>query len=138
MNNELSKIIDLVNTQNYSKAETLLNRLIEENPNSFEFNKILGVCLLSQRKYNRALKAFNICYEIKKDDFDVNTNLSFLFIKVRDFKHAIKFSDEAIAKDPSRPHAYHNLAQCYLFLGNYDKAKENGLLSIKYRGGDGL
>tara|TARA_Y100000768_G_scaffold328364_1_gene266340 strand:+ start:527 stop:2125 length:1599 start_codon:yes stop_codon:yes gene_type:complete len=137
MNNELSKIIDLVNTQNYSKAETLLNRLIEENPNSFEFNKILGVCLLSQRKYNRALKAFNICYEIKKDDFDVNTNLSFLFIKVQDFKHAIKFSDEAIAKDPSRPHAYHNLAQCYLFLGNYDKAKENVLLSIKYRGGMG-
>ena len=81
MNPVLSKIIELINSDNFYKAELEIRKIYPDNPQSFDLNKMLGLCLLAQRKYNSALKCFQRCFSIKKDDYDVVLNLSFIFTK---------------------------------------------------------
>ena len=135
MNNILSEIIELINSKNYLKADAVLEEMIGKDPENFQLNKLLGTSRLAQRKYNTALKCFNQCYNKKKDDYDVNVNLSFLFVKIQNYEMAIKFAKEALICDQSRPEAYHNLAESYLFLLDFELARENILLTIKNRGG---
>ena len=135
MNNILSEIVELINSKNYLKAENNLAVMISKDPKNFILNKLFGVSRLAQKRYNTALKCFNICYEQKKDDYDVNVNLSFLFVKIQNYELAIKFGKEALNCNQSRPEAYHNLAESYLYLLDFDLAKENILSTIKLRGG---
>lgn len=135
MNNNLSKIITLINSNNFQKAELMVSELLENNPDDFTLNKMLGLSLLGQKKYSKALAAFNICDSLNQSDYDVNVNLSFLFLKVQEYALSIKYSELAMAADQYKPSCYHNLAECYLALGQFTKAKENVLIAIKYRGG---
>ena len=55
MNNNLSKIIDLINSKNYLKAEAGLIPLLQKNPASFDLNKAMAMTLMAQKKYNKSL-----------------------------------------------------------------------------------
>ena len=118
----LSKIIDLINSGNFAKAELELRSVYKDNPYSFDLNKMLGLCFLAQRKYNPALKCFELCYNKKKDDYEITLNLSYLFTKIQFYDQSIKFCNEAISINPNHPAAYQNLAISYFFLSQYDKA----------------
>ena len=93
MNTELSKIIDLINLKEYSKALKAINNNLKLNPNSFAMNKAQGIAFLCLERHNSALQAFNKCFELKSDDYDINVNLAFLFNKVQDYKNSLKFSE---------------------------------------------
>ena len=99
MNLEMSKIITLINEGNFQKAELLIKNLLKSNPNSFDLNKALAISLLGQKRYNPSLIAFNKCYELNKDDYDVNVNLSLIFNKVQDYKNSLFFSENALKKE---------------------------------------
>ena len=131
----LSKIIDLINSGNFAKAELELRSVYKDNPYSFDLNKMLGLCFLAQRKYNPALKCFERCYNKKKDDYEITLNLSYLFTKIQFYDQSIKFCNEAISINPNHPAAYQNLAISYFFLSQYDKAEEFALKSIDLSGG---
>ena len=135
MNSVLSKIIELVQNQDFYKAEQELNIIYNANENSYDVNKLLGIALIAQRKYNRALKCFEKCYNIKKNDYEVILNISFLFLKSQFYQQSIEFSKKAIEIDSNKPNAYQNLATCFFFLNRLDDAKENVLKSIIMRGG---
>ena len=66
MNTSLSKIIELLNSDNFYEAEQEIRKIYNKNPNSFDLNKILGASMLAQRKYNVALKCYEKCLSIKK------------------------------------------------------------------------
>ena len=135
VNPTISKIVQLINTDNFYKAELALRKIYNNNPQSFDLNKLLGLALLAQRKYNSALKCFERCYEKKKDDYDVVLNLSFIFCKIQFFEQSIEFSNKAIDLRNDRPQAYQNLAMSLFMLGDYEKAKEVCYKAITIRGG---
>ena len=135
MNLEMSKIITLINEGNFQKAELLIKNLLKSNPNSFDLNKALAISLLGQKRYNPSLIAFNKCYELNKDDYDVNVNLSLIFNKVQDYKNSLFFSENALKKEKNRPEVYHNLADSYLYIPDLEKAEKFILKSIELRGG---
>ncbi len=135
MNPVLSKIIELINSDNFYKAELEIRKIYPDNPQSFDLNKMLGLCLLAQRKYNSALKCFERCFSIKKDDYDVVLNLSFIFTKIQFYEEAINYSKEAIKLNPQRPQAYQNISTSYFFLGKFEEAKKYAEESIQLRGG---
>ena len=135
VNPTISKIIQLINTDNFYKAELELRKIYNNNPQSFDLNKLLGLALLAQRKYNSALKCFERCYEKKKDDYDVVLNLSFIFCKIQFYEQSIDFSNKAIDLRDGRPQAYQNLAMSFFMLGNYEEAKEICNKAISIRGG---
>lgn len=135
MNPVLSKIIELINSDNFYKAELEIRKIYPDNPKSFDLNKMLGLCLLAQRKYNSALKCFERCFSIKKDDYDVILNLSFIFTKIQFYEEAINYSKEAIKLKPLRPQAYQNISTSFFFLGKFKDAKKYAEESIQLRGG---
>ena len=115
MNAVLSKIIELVQNHEFYKAEQELNSLYKSNANSYDINKLLGIALIAQKKYNGALKCFEKCYEIKQNDYEVILNISYLFLKTQFYQQSIEFSNEAIKLDADKPGAYQNLASCFFF-----------------------
>ena len=135
MSASLSKIIDLINSKSYLKAELEIDRLIAQSPNDFNLNKMLGVCLMSRLKFYKAIDAFQKCISVNKNDYDVLVNLSFSYLKTQDYKNSLYFSNQAILVNESRPESYNNLAENYFFLNDLDKAEENILLSSERRGG---
>ena len=132
----LSKIIELINTQNYAKAELELKKIYPNNQDNYDVNKLLGMTLLAQSKYRPAVKCFEKCINMKEDDYDVNNNLSYIFSKIQFYDEAIKYAEKAKSLDKSKPHSYQNLAHCYFYLGKYQEAELNCRLSIDARGGD--
>ncbi len=131
----LSKIIQLINSGNFSKAEIEIRGLVENQPNNFSLNKMYGITLLGQNQYLPAIDAFLNCYNLKNDDYDVNVNLSYLFIKIQDYKKSLKYSELSIEVDNNRPEAYQNIAECYLNLKRFNDAEKNILIAIEKRGG---
>jgi tetratricopeptide (TPR) repeat protein len=135
MVSNLSKLNELINTANYTKAEFYLYDLLKEKPNDYNLNKNLGMVLLAQNKYQGALKSFEKCYFVNNQDTDILLNLSFLFLKVQDHAQCIKFSEEAINIDPHLSGVYQNLANCYLEMLQFTKALDYAEKTISIRGG---
>ncbi len=134
MNTSLSKIIELLNSDNFYEAEQEIRKIYNKNPNSFDLNKILGAAMLAQKKYNVALKCYEKCINIKKDDYDVLVNLGFIFLKTQFYDQSIEFCNKALSVN-QWPHAYQNLASCYFHLRDYSMAEENAKQAITSRGG---
>ena len=135
MTTNLSKLNEFMKTGNYAKAEFYLYEFLKDKPNDYTLNKNLGMTLLAQKKYDGALKSFEKCYFINKEDFDIILNLSFLFLKVQDHEQSIKFAEEALAIDAKASSAFQNLATCYLEMKDFDKAKHFAEKVIELRGG---
>ena len=135
MDVNLSKIIELINTQKYEKAEEELALVYKKYSENFEINKLSGMVVLAQKKYKPALRFFEKCIAINGNDYDVNVNLSYLFTKTQFYSLAIKYAEAAIQIDGHKPHAYQNLADCYFHLGNYELAEMSVVKSIENRGG---
>lgn len=135
MSQDLSNIVNLINTNNFVKAEKEIKTLLTKKNDDFILNKLMGISLLAQTKYNASIKYFNKCYEISNKDYDVNLNLSYLFLKVQEYELVLKFSNEAIKANPNGAGAYQNLAECYLSLLDFEKAETNIKKAIDLRGG---
>ena len=135
MNETLSKIIQLINTDNFYEAEQELRKIYNANSNSFDINKILGAALLAQRKYSTALKCYEKCYHKDQNDYDVVVNLSFIFLKIQFYENSIDFCKKAISLNSNAAHSYQNLATCYFHLSDYGNAEKYALEAISKRGG---
>ena len=135
MADNLSKLNELIATANYAKAEVYLYTLLRKNPDDYDLNKNLGMVLIAQKKYQGALRSFEICYFSNKKDKDVILNLSYLLLKVQDHEQCIKFSEEVINIDPNLAGAFQNLASCYLEMHNFERALEYANKVINLRGG---
>ena len=131
----MSKIIKLIKEGSFQKAESEIRKGLKSLPDSFDLNKALAIALLSQKKLNQSLIAYNKCYELNKNDYDVNVNISLIFNKVQDYKNSLIFSENALKINPNRPEVYHNLANSYLYIPDLDKAEKLILKSIELRGG---
>ena len=135
MVSNLSKLNELINTANYTKAEFYLYELLKQKPSDYNLNKNLGMVLLAQNKHQGALKSFEKCYFINNQDTDILLNLSYLFLKVQDHAQCIRFSEEALSIDNSFSGVYQNLANCYLEMLEFTKALDFAEKTIKIRGG---
>jgi len=135
MRDILSKVFEHFNSGNYVKAQKIILELVDQNPENYDLNKMLGMCHMALKRYNAALKSFEFCYSKKKDDIDVLINLSWLFLKVQYFELSIKYSEEAIKINENSPAPNQNIATCYLHLREFKKAKKFADKTIKLRGG---
>lgn len=135
MSDILSKVFEYFKTGNYTKAQKILIELVNNNPENYDLNKMLGMCHMALSRYNAALKSFEFCYSKKNNDIDILTNLSWLFLKVQHYELSLKYSQEAITIDENNPAPNQNIASCYLHLREFEKAKLYAEKAIKLRGG---
>ena len=135
MNNNLSKIIDLINSKNYLKAEAGLIPLLQKNPTSFDLNKAMAMTLMAQKKYNKSLIFYQKCMQKNDKDFDVLLNISFLFLKVQQCDMTIKFATDALKVKPETPGPHQNIANAYYLLQDFELARKHIDKCIQIRGG---
>lgn len=135
MSTALSKIIDLVNTKDYYKAEIEIKKLYDNDVDNYDYNKLLGIVSLGRFNYNKALQYFEKCIQQKDNDYDVIVNLSYLFNKAQIYGEAIKYAEKAIYLNKKSPQALQNLATALFYIGKYQEAKKYSSLCIDARGG---
>ena len=135
MHDTLLKIEELCQQNNFVKAEMLAWPLYKENPKNFICVKALGTCLVAQKKIQGSIDILQKAFELNQKDFDINNNLSYLYIEILDAENAKYFGERALAILPDRPEPYLNLARVFLTQRNYEKAEEHASKSIELRGG---
>lgn len=134
MKDTLSKIINLINSDQFYEAEQELRKIYNKYSDSFDVNYLLGAATLAQRKYNISLKCYEKCWN-KRKIYDVANNLSFLFLKTQNYKESIEYGQKASSINPKGAHAYQNISSCYFHLGEYEKSKEYCIKAVELRGG---
>ena len=66
MRDILSKVFEHFNSGNYVKAQKIILELVDQNPENYDLNKMLGMCHMALKRYNAALKVFEFCYSKKR------------------------------------------------------------------------
>jgi len=135
MQNDLIKIEKLFLQQNYIQAERIARKLLEQHPNKFISYKALGVALAAQKKIKEALETLLHAQSFENSDFDVNVNLSLLYLEIQNIEPSIDYGKKAIQIDGNRPEPYLNLARCMMIQRDYITAEKYALKSIELRGG---
>lgn len=116
----------------FEKAETMINRVIEKNPDSLNYKCNLAEIYISEKKYDEALTlAQNILEE--------NSNYIVAYaigakaaVKKEDFETAKDFAQRAISLDMNYAVGYYYLAVVRLAEKDYDEAIECMKRAIMY------
>ena len=135
MKNELRKFDELCMQRDFFLAEKIARKLIKEYPNNFLCHKALGIALTAQKKAIDGLQTLNYADTLEENDFEVNNNLSFLYLEITAFKNAVQYAEKATAIDPNRPEPYFILAKCHLALRQYELSEKNARHALALRGG---
>ena len=126
--------IDSSNATYYIKYGNLLNRLgrvdeaitayrksIEINPDNSGAYVNLGYIYQKLGNYDEESECLKKSVEIN-EDYEVYINLAISYSKVKDYKNAIAFYDEAIKFDPNKAEAFLHKAYFYQSIKEIDKA----------------
>ena len=77
------------------KASQQLERLIEENPEVSSAWHALAEIFLSEKAYEKALKAAEKASELEPNDLHINTTLSRIWVQLGDQKKAEQYNAQA-------------------------------------------
>lgn len=114
----------------YDEAISYCNKLLQQQPNSFEGYFIKGTCLGFQKENNLAINSFKKALTIKNDE-QVYYNLGVLYMSMKEYSLAINAFQSCLEIDPRNVAAHLNLG-IYFFdsmlyeesLIHYNKALE--------------
>jgi len=87
--------------------------LVEEEPENFENNYILGISFIETGEFDSAIEEFNKCKEISGDKPEIYYNLGLCYDKKGDTERAIIEYKNAIKRKYEFSEAHYNLALIY-------------------------
>jgi len=135
MQNDLIKIEKLYLQKNYPQAERVARKILEQHPHKFISYKVLGSVLSVQRKIAEGIEMLLHADSIESYDFDVNNNLSYLYLQTHNIEPSINYAKKAIEIDGTKSQPYLNLARCKMIQRDYLAAEKYALKSIELCGG---
>jgi tetratricopeptide (TPR) repeat protein len=109
----------------YARALRYLGRAVDINPADSQFLTELGHLYLELEREDEALQLFRRAFENDPGDPQVDFHLGYYFLyKKRQPKHAVKYYDAGLKKDPNDQFALADLAVAQWILGNSHRALE--------------
>ena len=108
-----------------SKISPLWLQQISEPGKTIEAISIkdLGDEYLREGKYREAERQYLGCLKVDPEMVDAITNLGITYVRTGQYKNAVSTFLHALSKNPDMPDVvYHNLADTYERLGNYEQA----------------
>jgi tetratricopeptide (TPR) repeat protein len=97
----------------------------KNNANKVWAYNLWGVMLADQKKYDEAIKMFNIALDEDSESVLVYNNLGNVYSDEGDYNEAKKYYEKAIDLDPQYSPSYNNLGIVYSDEGHYNEAKES-------------
>ncbi len=108
---------------NYPQALHYLRRAVEIDPHDSQFLTELGHLYLEMDREEEAMALFRQAFQSDPDDAQVDFHLGHYFLyKKRDLKHAVKYYEKGLKKDPEDQFALADLAVAHWIRGNRRKA----------------
>lgn len=108
---------------NYALALHYLRKAVEIDPHDSQFLTELGHLYLEMDREEEAMALFRQAFQSDPDDAQVDFHLGHYFLyKKRDPKHAVKYYEKGLKKDPEDQFALADLAVAHWIRGNRRKA----------------
>ena len=107
---------------NYERAALYFNQQIIEVPESISALNAKGILLIEQRKYEEAVKCYDILTNIKTRDHKIWNNRGVALKKLKKFDEAIKCFETALELNEDYATALNNKGNIYSEMGNFEEA----------------
>ena len=111
-------------TNDTDKAEKILKKVVELNPDHAQAHKDLGVIYLSKRLFDYAKDEFETAYEIAPDDFGIVFEYANYLHATTNFKQADEMYARSLEINPENREALAFSALNKLHTNDYEKALE--------------
>jgi len=117
----LSAVINL-DEKNYTKAQGLISKCIEKNPNNPKAFLVLGKAQTKLNNIPEALKSFEMATNIDSQYLDGWINIGQIYYQLKDFSNAIPALNKVIEINVDYETAYELLGAIYIEMNNYKDA----------------
>ena len=126
MKNEISNILNLIETGNTIKALEEAKILHTQNKNNLDGIKLLAYTYIQLGNFEKVISVLEDGYKSRKDkqDFDYFNNLGYALLKVEEFEKSIINLGKAIEINHSDPGVYISMAELYIKCRKFDEAKK--------------
>lgn len=106
----------LYHQKDYDRAQSILEGVLEQDPNSFEANNYLGMIYLEKGQSAKAEIAFRNAVELQ-DDARAYQMLGYLYTRGQRPQQAAEVLEKAVAMEPENALVHLYLANAYILLG---------------------
>ena len=124
MKNEISNILNLVETGNTIKALEEAKTFHSQHKNNLDGIKLLAYTYIQLGNFEKVISILEDGYKSRKDqkDFDYFNNLGYALLKVEEFEKSIFNLERAIKIHSSEPGVFISMAELYIKCRNFDEA----------------
>ena len=120
---QIQLAIDAYKSGDFTKAESLCKKLIEENSKVEFLYNLLGLILVAQNKTQTAIEYYNKAIEINPNFAMAYNNLGLLYANDKsDYTKAEEYYKKSIFLDPKTFEAHNNLGSLYNNISNFNEA----------------
>ncbi len=120
---EIGKIEDKIQAQNYAEALDVLEEIYLKNPLDLHLNLLLGEIHLYIHQYREALKYFVKAHHIDKTNHQALYGLGRIYYLKGKLKYALKYLQDAHESAPQKVEICNDMGSIYHETGNYKKAE---------------
>jgi len=116
---------------NLIDAKKIYKQLVDENPENYRANYLLGVLLGQERNYEEATKYFKKALDLEFPNAELFYNLGLVLQESNEFKEAMFYYKKSIELDSLNPYTLNNCGNVYKELGLLEEAISYYLEAIK-------
>ena len=133
MKNEISNILNLINSGNTVKALEEAKILNSKNKNNLDGIKLLAYTYIQLGNFEKVVSTLITGYKNKTDkqDFDYYNNLGYALLKIEEYEKSIYNLDKAVELNDEEPGVFASLAELYVKCREFEKAREYINIAIK-------
>lgn len=116
---------EALSNSDYKKAEELLVKLLELEPESYTALNNLGMIYFVNNKQEESYKYFQKAYDLNPKLLEANQNLGSYYLYKGDIEKSEEYFLKALQIDANNFNTYHNLSTLYLQSEQFSKAKKS-------------
>ena len=124
MKNEISNILNLIETGNTIKALEEAKTFHSQHKNNLDAIKLLAYTYIQLGNFEKVISVLEDGYKNRKDkqDFDYFNNLGYALLKVEEFEKSIFNLERAIKINSSEPGVFISMAELYIKCRDFNEA----------------
>jgi len=119
----LKKAYEFHNAKNFEEAKQLYEQILNENPNNFGANYLLGTLFAQTKNLNEAKLFLQKSLQIDPNYADANYNLGNVLTELQEISEAIIYFKKSIEINPKNADANNNLGNLFKQIGKLAEAE---------------
>lgn len=132
MENILKQAFTYHQTGNINQAAELYQKILGEDPTSFDALHLMGLVKFQQQQYNLALEYYTKALQVDSNNAALFNNLGNLYYEQDDYAKAEDYYRQSISTNSKNYIALYGIGNCYLKKSCIEQAKENFLILLEH------